>query len=523
MSVTVLPRVPFDADALSRHVERLASDEFGGRAPASEGEIRTIEYLRREFGRYGLQPAGEDGGWTQRVPLRSLDLIEVPALSVATARGTLNFRNGEEVVLTSLSNDACIELHDVPLVFVGYGVTAPELQWDDFKGVDLRGKVAVFLVNDPDCEAPVPGRFGGKAMTYYGRWIYKFEEAERRGAAGAVIIHEDGPAGYGWTTVRNTWSITQFDINRSPRDTLLPLRAWIQRDAVAELLQRAGEDLDVLKGRARSPEFTPVPLAGLRLSTRLRLRAEPVTTHNIIARLPGRARPEESIVYCAHWDHLGIGKPDDSGDAIYHGALDNATGVAGVLELARVYASERSVQRTVYCIAFAAEERGLLGSQFYVQHPSAPLESTAALFNMELLGIGGPARDVMTWGLPKSTLHDALCEAARAQGRSVTADRYPESGYFYRSDNFPFARLGVPGVTISSGQDLYDGGLEAGKQAYESYIARQYHRPADRWSASLDLRGVALDLDVIYRAGRSIADSDSWPEWYEGSEFKRLR
>jgi Zn-dependent M28 family amino/carboxypeptidase len=519
-----LAGVPFNPESLCEHVRILASDEFEGRETASEGEAKTIAYLSQEFAKLGLQPAGDRGSWTQEVPLRKVELMEPGSIRIAAGAEAYDLRNGHEVVFYSLADETEAAIQNAPLVFVGYGVNAPELDWDDFKGTDLKGKVAVFLVNDPDFESPTPGKFGGKAMTYYGRWTYKFEEAARRGAAAALIVHEDAPACYGWTTVQNTWGLAQFDIARAhATNPPMRLQGWLRRDIAEDLFRKAGLDLDELKTRARAPDFSPVTLNTVGLSARAHLRITPVFSHNLVVKLPGGERAGECIIYCAHWDHLGVGKPDASGDRIYHGAVDNAVAVAGLLELARVFASAPTTARSVYFVAFTAEEKGLLGSEYYVAHPPTCLEHAAAVFNMELVGFNGPALDVTTWGNAKSSLHDSLSAAAARRGRVVVPDRHLEAGYFYRSDHFAFAKRGVPAITIMSGENLYQGGVEVGRKAYDDYIAHRYHRPADRWSPDLDLRGATLDLDVLYQAGWEIANATTWPEWIEGSEFKRVR
>lgn len=506
---------------LSEHVRIMASDEFEGRESGSAGEYKTIDYLSKQFAQLGLQPAGDQGRWTQAIRLRKIQMSQPAALRFCTGVSTLALHHGEEAVFGSLQGKDKIVIESAPIVFVGYGISAPERDWDDFKRVDLKGKVAIFLINDPDFESPSPGRFGGKAMSYYGRWTYKFEEAARRGAVAALILHEDAPAGYGWTTVRNSWSGAQCDLQHS--DTTLahtPIRGWLRLDGTQALLRQAGLDFQALKQRALRADFSPVELPSTRLSVEATFSTTHVVTHNVIARLPGRERAAERILFSAHWDHLGIGKPDSTGDRTYHGAIDNATAVAGVLELARAFSETPRSPRSIDFVAFAAEEKGLLGSEYYVRHPSSELENIVAVFNMELMGISGATRDLSIWGNARSSLQDALCAAAQDQGRSVTPDWQLEAGYLYRSDHFPFARKGIPAMTISSGRDLREGGVTAGQKAYSHYIAKRYHQPADRWSPELDLRGLALDLEVLYRAGRRLAESTEWPQWSEDAEFE---
>lgn len=510
--------------ALSEHTRILASDEFEGRAAASKGEKLTLAYLQKQFVSFGLQPGGDRGGWTQAVALRKVEVIQPATLRATAGAASEEFKNGDAVVFTSAGNKKEVSLRDVPVVFVGYGVSAPEVEWDDFKGVDLHGKIALMLVNDPDFEAPTPGKFGGKAMTYYGRWTYKFEEATRRGAAGVLIVHEEAPAAYGWGTVQNSWSGPRFDIVRNgAENSMTEIEGWVRNDVALQWFKRANLDFAAIKQRAMRADFKPIEIRGLRLTVQAKLSVESVLTHNVIAKLPGRERAAESVIYGAHWDHLGVGKPDAGGDRIYHGAVDNAIGVAGLLEVARAFAAAPPSARSIYFIAMAAEEQGLLGAEYYTANPTVALERTAAYLNMDVLGINGPACDVAIRGKSNNSLYDALTAAANKQGRVVTTDSHLEAGYFYRGDQFPFAKKGVPAVAVMPGQDLVVGGVEAGAKAYEAYIKERYHKPADRWSADWDLRGAALDIELLYRVGRDIANSNAWPEWYEDTEFKRIR
>jgi Zn-dependent M28 family amino/carboxypeptidase/cyclophilin family peptidyl-prolyl cis-trans isomerase len=521
---TSLPATSFNPSRLSGHARVLASDEFEGRGLAGRGEIKTIEYITRQFARLGLQPAGDEGDWTQRVPLRKIELTKASALKVRIGPSSLEFGNNDTAVFTSLSGQSDVVIQDAPLVFVGYGVTAPEVGWDDFKGADLRGKIALFLINDPDSESVSPGRFGGRAMTYYGRWTYKYEEAARRGAVGALIVHEDAAAAYGWATVLSSRGAPQFDLIRSSGfESQTLLRGWLRRDAAAQLFREAKLDFDDLKRRAQRAEFIPQELPGARLSVRMQLRITPVLSHNVVARLRGRERPDENVVYGAHWDHLGLGAPDSTGDRVYHGAVDNATGVAALIEMAAAFAAAPPTARSIYFVAFTGEEQGLFGAEHYSLNPPSPLAHTAAMLNMDIMNVEGPTCDLTIRGAPNSSLHDAVAAIAKAQARVLAPDAHPEAGYFYRADHFPLARLGVPGISIMPGLDLFDGGLARGQKAYEDYIAHRYHRPADRWSPDWDLRGAALDAEVLYRLGRDIAESSQWPQWRQDAEFRRIR
>jgi len=516
--------VQIDADALARHVRVLASDAFEGRAPASEGERKTVDYLVEQFKAAGLQPGGEQGGWTQAVTLVRAEVQGDPVATVRVGGQTLSWRNGQDVTLQSLYPTERVVLKDAPLVFVGYGVDAPERHWDDYKGVDLADKVAVVLVNDPDFETPQPGAFDGKGMTYYGRWTYKYEELARKGAAGVLIVHETAPAAYGWATVRSSGTSALFDIPRADAAQYhTRLRGWVQRDAAVALFRAAGLDFQAQKARAQRPDFTPVTLGDATLSTDFAVKRAQVTSHNVIARLQGAKQPDQAVIYSAHWDAYGVGQPDAQGDAIRHGAVDNATGVAAVLELARAFAAGPRPARTVLFMALTAEEKGLLGATYYAAHPLMPLAKTAAVINMEMFSPDGPTRDIASWGRGRVSLEGALAEAAKARGKAYTPDPNLEAGFFYRADHFAFAQQGVPAITVGPGLDMVEGGVARGKALREAYFARCYHQPCDKVTEGWDAAGQAQDVAVVYDLGRRIADSDAWPQWEAGSEFAGRR
>ena len=518
-----------DAGRLSEHVKILSSDAFEGRGPGTEGEKKTLAYIVQQFQALGLQPGGDLGkdgkrAWTQAVPLDRFEIAGPIQASFTAAGQAEALTQGEEVVIRPPQTN--VERADVkaaPVVFVGYGVTAPERHWDDFKGLDVKGKILLVLVNDPDFETGV-GDFGGKAMTYYGRWTYKYEEAARRGALGVFVIHETAPAAYGWATVKNSNTIPQFDIVRARPGEAHPLiEAWIQRDETVALLRKAGLDFDRLKTAARQRDFRPVALNGVSFSTAFKVDHKVVTTYNLAAREVGTKRPDETVIYSAHWDHLGVGAPDAKGDRIYNGAVDNATGVAGLLELARAFAKAPRTDRSVLFLSVTAEEKNLLGSAYYAAHPLYPLAKTVADLNMDALQVSGKARDMSTSGSGQTTLQDDLTRYLKAEGRAYAPDASPEAGHFYRSDHFSFAKVGVPAISIGSGEDLVVGGKAAGHAAKAAYTRDRYHQPADEWSASWDLSGQVQDIELIYRLGRDLADSDAWPDWYKDSEFKPIR
>ncbi len=521
-----LPGGGIDPAALSRHVRMLASDEFEGRAPATAGEQRTVDYLVEQFRLAGVQPGGKDGSWVQEVPLVRAQVDGAVDASLRLAGKRLPLANGEDVTLQSLSPLGAVDLKDVPMVFVGYGIDAPERRWNDYKDVDLRGKIAVVLINDADFEADAPGAFDGRAVTYYGRWTYKFEEAARRGAEGVLMVHETAPAAYPWATVKASGTSPLFDIQRSEADARAlhtPLRGWMQRTLAERMFAAAGLDFDAEKRKAMRADFHPVELGDARLSARFKVKREPVVTRNVVAKLEGAMHPDESVIFSAHWDAFGIGQPDASGDTVRHGAIDNATGVASVLELARVFAAGPRPQRTLYFIALTAEEKGLLGASYYAEHPLAPLETTAAVLNIEMFSPDGETADIATWGKGRVSLEADVDRVARARGRRWSPDPNLEAGFFYRADHFAFARKGVPAITVGAGLDKRDGGVAAGRALRDAYFARCYHQACDAWLPQWDPRGLAADTLLVYDLGLELANSRRWPAWDQGAEFEAAR
>jgi Zn-dependent M28 family amino/carboxypeptidase len=519
----------FDTKRLAEHIKTLSSDAFEGRGPATPGETKTVAYIEKAFAQAGLQPGGDKlksgkRSWTQAVPLAEFDIDGQPRTTVRAGGETLSLKQGEEIAIRAAqTGQTHVAIENAPVVFVGYGVKAPERNWDDFKGVDLHGKVALVLVNDPDYETG-KGDFGGKAMTYYGRWTYKYEEAARQGAVGFIVIHETGPASYGWNTVKNSNTNAVFDIIRKdPRQAHAPLEAWIQRDTTVDLFKRAGLDFEALKKLAQTRDFHPVTLKGVTFSSDFDVAVKKVVSHNVVGVLPGAKRPDERIIYTAHWDHLGVGLPDAKGDRIYNGAVDNASGVSGLIELGRAFARQPRTDRTVQFMAVTAEEKGLLGSEYYAATPLYPLATTVADINMDGAAVNGPARDISASGDGGLTLQDDLIAVGKAQGRSFTPDARPEAGSFFRSDHFSFAKRGVPAISFKGGQDLVKGGVAAGKKAAEDYTRERYHQPADEYDPNWDLSGMAADLTVVYDLGRDLANSGEWPQWKPGSEFKAAR
>ncbi|MEO7324014.1 MAG: M28 family metallopeptidase [Dokdonella sp.] len=518
----------FDPKRLSDEVKTLSSDAFEGRGPATEGETKTVAYVIGQMKQAGLQPGGDlkDGKrtWTQAVPLWRAQIVGTPKASVTVEGKAQPLTQGNEISLrAAMDGSKMVAIKDAPLVFVGYGVSAPERTWDDFKSIDLHGKIAIVLINDPDFETG-KGDFGGKAMTYYGRWTYKYEEAARRGALGLLIVHETDPASYGWNTVKNSNTNTMFDIVRDhPASAHPQVEGWVQRDFAVDLFKRAGLDFDALKQQAQTREFRPVALKGATFSANYTVDAKVINSQNVVGRIEGSKRPDETVIYSAHWDHLGVGQPDAKGDRIYNGAVDNGTGTAALIELGRAFAHAPKPERSVVFLNVTAEEKGLLGSAYYASKPLYPLAKTVADINMDALDPMGPSRDFTTSGSVKSDLLDAMIEDAKAMGLAYTPDSHPEAGYFFRSDHFPFAKVGVPSVSFGSGDDLVDGGTAAGEAAGKDYTAKRYHQPGDEWQASWTFAGMAHDLPLLYKVGADLANSTRWPDWAKDSEFRATR
>jgi Zn-dependent M28 family amino/carboxypeptidase len=506
---------------LAQHIQVLASDAFEGRAPGSAGEDKSVEYLKAQFERLGLQP-GHNGGWFQDVPMMVTVADDSAAISLDVNGKQKTLAYGTDMVIGTRTGEAKVELKDSGIVFVGYGVDAPEKQWNDYAGIDVKGKTVVMLVNDPGFHAKDETLFAGKRMTYYGRWTYKFDEAARKGAAAALIIHDTEGASYGWDVVRNSWSGEQFDLRAAddpaPR---LPLQGWISGEAAKALFADAGLDLDALRATANKRGFKPVALPAT-ASTVLNSTVSEKSSRNVIAKLPGSTRPDEAIVYMAHWDHLGKheGEP---GDNIYNGAIDNGTGVGGMLEIAEKFARGPKPERSLLFLAVTLEESGLLGSKYYVAHPAVPMANTVAVVNLDALPVHGKARDMVVTGFGSSELEDILDPIAEKQGRSLREEAAPEAGYYFRSDHFNFAKAGVPALYAKGGELLVDGGAEAGRKKAADYTANRYHKPGDAFDPNWDLTGVVQDLQALHGVGAALANGEAWPNWYEDSPFRATR
>jgi Zn-dependent M28 family amino/carboxypeptidase len=509
-------------DLLS-HIRVLASDEFEGRGPGTEGDRKTVEYLVGEFRRLGLTPGNPDGSYVQKVPLMGFETSSTVAF--ATPAGTLDLERLTDYV--ALTRREHVMLADKEVVFVGYGTVAPEYGWDDYKGIDVRDKVVVMLVNDPQVpSAADPSKlddalFRGRAMTYYGRWTYKYEIGLERGAAAVLLVHETGPAGYPWEVVTGSWGREGFDLAGPMAPPHAPVEGWIQRALAEKLFAAAGLDFEQAKTSALSRDFRPQTLAGVRANLDCRARTRTLESSNVVALRPGRgARKDEFLVLSAHWDHLG--KDPNLPDPIFNGALDNASGTAGLLEVAQAF-MQLEPERSILFLAVTAEEKGLLGSKFYAANPLWPLTKTLANVNMDVLNPYGRTLDVVSIGQGQSTLDELLEREALRQGRRVEGDPEPEKGTYFRSDHFSFVKQGVPAVYAKSGLDFRDRAADWGKERRDAYSANDYHKPSDELRSDWDMSGAVEDLTLYLRVILAIANGDTWPAWKEASEFKAVR
>lgn len=518
-----------DAAIVLEHTKVLSSDEFEGRFPGTSGEEKTVRYLAEQFAKYGLAPAAPDGTFIQPVPLVSSTATLSP-LTVTGKGGPQPFAVRDDFVAWTRRQVEDTGIADSELVFVGYGVEAPEFAWDDFKGADLTGKTMVVLVGDPPVPDPDdpsrldPKVFGGPAMTYYGRWTYKLDTGAAKRAAGVLIVHETGPAGYDFSIVQGRLA-ELFDLRAEDRNMGRPaVEGWVTLDAARRMFAMAGHDFEAMKARALRRDFVPVPL-GVRADLRIANRLRPIDSRNVVGRLEGGdpALRDECVVFTAHWDHFGHGSPID-GETIRHGAVDNATGVAGLLEMARLFgAAAQRPPRTLLFVSVTAEEQNLLGSEYYVQHPIVPLARTLAVLNFEMLNVYGRTSDLTVYGLGASDLDDYLRQAAATQQRELRPDPAPEQGWFYRSDHFPFARAGVPATWAGGGDRYIDRDAGYGKRMRDEYVANRYHKPADVVRPEWDLAGAMEDLQIYASVGWAVAHAGQYPAWKPGAEFAAAR
>ncbi|MGZ8360810.1 MAG: M28 family metallopeptidase [Allosphingosinicella sp.] len=508
---------------LQRVTQQLSSDAFEGRAPGTAGEEQTVELLAREFERAGLQP-GNNGSWYQDVPLVEISAQGSPRLAVTGGAQPLAFNYRTDMVAASYRVQPRVEVANSDIVFVGYGINAPERGWNDYEGLDVRGKTVIILVNDPDWSAPtLEGPFNGRAMTYYGRWTYKYEEAARQGASAAFIVHDTAPASYGWNVVENSWTGPQLYMQSADGGAgQTAANGWLTNEAARRLLAAGGQDLDALTRAAQQRGFRPVPLTGLRASLSLDNQIRTAASRNVVGILPGTTRPDEYVLYTGLWDHLGLCR-EEGEDRICNGAVDNATGTAALVALAEAHARAGRPERSIIFVAVTAEESGLLGSAYYAANPIYPLARTAGGINIDSLTMHGDARDFYAVGAGKSELDAYLQRAAAAEQLALTAEPSPQAGYYYRSDHFSMAKLGVPMVYAKLGPDLVNGGRAAGDAWQSDYRANRYHGPADEFDPNWDWNGALKEMRVFYRIGRELADGGEWPNWYQGDEFRAIR
>ena len=516
------PSAQISLETLQRVTQELSSDAFEGRAPGTEGETRTVEALAREFARAGLQP-GYEGSWYQDVPLVEITMQGTPQLRITGGRESLNFAYRTDFVGASYRAQPRIDVENSELVFVGYGINAPERGWNDYEGVDVRGRTVVVLVNDPDWNASgLEGTFNGRAMTYYGRWTYKYEEAARQGAAAVLIVHDSAPASYGWNVVENSWTGPQPYMQTPDNGaSQTAMNGWLTNDAARRLLAAAGQDLDALTRAAAQPGFRALPL-NMRASVGFDQSIRRFASRNVIGILPGTSRPDEYVLYTAHWDHLGICR-EEGEDRICNGAVDNASGTAALVALAEAQARAGRTERSQVFLAVTAEESGLLGSAYYAANPVYPLAQTVGGLNIDSLTMHGDARDFYAVGAGKSELDAFLQRAVAAEGLTLTPEPAPQAGYYYRSDHFSLAKQGVPMIYAKLGPDLVTGGRQAGDAWAADYRANRYHGPADEYDPNWDWSGALRELRIFYAIGRELAESEAWPNWNEGDEFRAIR
>ncbi|AXB77923.1 M28 family metallopeptidase [Novosphingobium sp. P6W] len=510
--------------ALMKEVtRRLAADDFEGRAPSTKVEPKILDYIVEQFKKAGLQP-GNKGQWLQPVPTVEITGSGYTPLTVSGAGKALSFRFGGDYVAASYRVTPKTQVKDSELVFVGYGINAPELGWNDYAGIDMKGKTAVILVNDPDYAMEnEQGLFKGRRMTYYGRWTYKFEEAARQGATAALIVHDTFPAAYGWKVVNSSWTGAQYYVQK-PDDgkDQTAANGWVQKPVAEAILKAAGKNLAALTTAAQTKGFRAVPL-GLKASFGFDNAVRRSSSNNVVGVLPGKTRPDEAVLYSAHWDHLGHCTPDKTGDDICNGAVDNATGVAALTALAKMNVEAGPAARSQLFVALTLEESGLLGSEYYGANPIFPLDHTVGGVNMDALLPTGPARSYTVSGGDKSDLGDLLQKALIARGLTEAAEDHPERGGYYRSDHFSLAKRGVPMFNIERSNDLVTGGTAAGEKAAQDYTDNRYHAPADEYTDDWDWSGIAQDVSLFYDLGRELADGTMWPNWRPADEFRAIR
>ena len=511
------------ADSMRQHIAVLSSDSFMGRKPFTAGETKTVAYLKEEFAKAGLEP-GNGNSFVQEVPMVNLLATAAPQMQVTSKKGSFTLKAFDDYIIWTDKPDAKVSLDKSQLVFAGYGVVAPEYNWNDYEGLDVKGKVVMVMVNDPGFWAGDTTLFKGKEMTYYGRWTYKFEEAARQGAKGCLIIHNTAAASYPFTVQQNNFNTSRLQLdNRGKNIKNCDVIGWLPESIANKLFAAAGFDSTLLV-KANKPGFKPVPL-DLQLSTTMQVQAIYNKSYNVIGKITGSKHPEEVIIYSAHWDHLGIGTPDETGDSIYNGALDNASGTAGLLELARAFKNMKTPpERTLVFLAVTAEEQGLLGSAFYAQNPVYPVNKTVADINIDGLNPFGRTKDIVVIGAGQSDLEDYLKEATEKDSGYISFETHPEAGFYYRSDHFNFAKAGIPSLYTETGVDVVGKDTAYGKKLQTEYTTKHYHRPSDTYlPATWTMEGGVQDLRLLFRVGKRLAFETTMPKWKPGSEFKAIR
>ena len=513
----------FQVADLEPNLITLSSDEFMGRMPFTEGEQLTTSFLESKFKEMGLEPGNGDS-YFQEVPMVSIITYPEQSIAFKGAQGSVVGEGLKDFVIWTQRTDSVVRIQDAEVVFAGFGIVAPEYGWDDYKNLDVKGKIVVVMINDPGFGSEDPTFFKGNTMTYYGRWTYKYEEAARQGALGCLIVHNTIPAGYGFNNIQNSWKASKLYLDdRGQEKYKLGFEGWITLPFAKQLFEKMGKNESELLQSARKADFQGVS-TGMTLSTSLAVKPTYNVTKNVIAKVTGKTAPEEVIIYTAHWDHIGIGKPDETGDSIYNGALDNASGTAALLALAKAFKTDEQPDRTVVFLSVTAEEQGLWGSAYYAKNPIYPKEKTVANINMDGVNPYGKMKDVSVIGVGQSEMEDLLAEELKKLGRYAAPEPNPVVGYYFRSDHFNFAKIGIPALYIGTGIDHVEKGKEYGKQLQEEYVAQYYHKPADAYDPKRwNLDGAVDDVQLLYEVGRNLANSTKWPGWKEGSEFKAIR
>jgi len=513
----------FQVADLEPNLITLSSDEFMGRMPFTEGEKLTTSFLESKFKEMGLEPGNGDS-YFQEVPMVSIITYPEQSMEFKTAQGSVVGEGLKDFVIWTQRTDSVVKVEDAEVVFAGFGIVAPEYGWNDYKNLDVKGKIVVVMINDPGFGSEDSTFFKGNTMTYYGRWTYKYEEAVRQGALGCLIVHNTIPAGYGFNNIQNSWKASKLYLDDRGQDKYkLGFEGWITLPFATQLFEKMSTNQSELLQNARKPDFQGFS-TGMTLSTSLAVEPTYNVSKNVIAKVTGKTAPEEVIIYTAHWDHIGIGKPDETGDTIYNGALDNASGTAALLALAKAFKTDEQPDRTVVFLAVTAEEQGLWGSAYYAKQPIYPKEKTVANINMDGVNPYGKMKDVSVIGVGQSEMEDLLDEELKKLGRYAAPEPNPVVGYYFRSDHFNFAKIGIPALYIGTGIDHVEKGKEYGKQLQDDYVAQYYHKPADAYDPTRwNLDGAVDDVQLLYQVGRNLANSTKWPGWKEGSEFKAIR